>query len=534
MGEFNMSKKRSRGKHASDSKQETKTVTPTVITKTKFAPHSSAAIASYAKDGFANFASRLGVNPGTDNQISEGFYVLNLLSRNRLQLEAAYRGSWIVGAMVDAVAEDMTRAGITITTSEGAKEIQDFQAGMKRLQIWNSLCDTIKWSRLYGGAIGIMQVEGQDLSTPLRIETVAKGQFLGLAVYDRWQLFPDLTRVIPSGPDMGLPAYYTILTSADYITQQTTGENNNFNAQTGVMSGQRVHHSRIIRQGGVKLPFFQAITEQMWGMSELERIHDRLVSFDTATMSSANLINHAHLRTVQVKDLREIMSSGGKAEEGLIRMFEYMRLLQSNEGITLLDGEDTFSTTAYSFSGLSDMMLQFGQQLSGASGIPLVRLFGQSPAGLNSTGESDIRNYYDNINTQQEANLRPGMDRLIRVVWQSLFGKPCPTDMEFNFTPLWQMTAKEKAEIGEIKTRTVSAAHSEGLIPKVTAIKELRQASTETGLFSNITDEDIQEAEEDDVPMPGDAPLEENLSIPSLAADSLFNRVMNKLSKRGK
>jgi phage-related protein (TIGR01555 family) len=529
-----MSKKRSRSKRASDSTtQPTKTIIPSVVTP-KFQPHSSAAINSYVKDGFANFASRLGVNPGTDNQISEGFYILNLLTRNRLQLEAAYRGSWIVGAMVDAVAEDMTKAGIDVTTSEGAKNIQDFQAGMKRLQIWSSLCDVIKWSRLYGGAIGVLQIEGQDLSSPLRIETVAKGQFLGLAVYDRWQLFPDLTRVIPSGPDMGLPAYYTILTSADYITQQSVGESNNFNPNTGLSGGQKVHHSRIIRMGGVKLPFYQAITEQMWGMSELERIHDRLVSFDTATMSSANLINHANLRTVKVKDLREIMSSGGKAEEGLIKMFEYMRLLQSNEGITLLDGEDDFSSTAYSFAGLSDMMLQFGQQLSGASGIPLVRLFGQSPAGLNSTGESDIRNYYDNINAQQEANLRPGMDRLIRVVWQSLFGEKCPTDMEFNFTPLWQMTAKEKAEIGEIKTRTVSAAHESGLIKKSIAVKELRQSSTETGLFSNITDEDIEEAEEDDVPMPGDVPLEENLSNSLKATDSLFDKVMLKLSKRGK
>jgi phage-related protein (TIGR01555 family) len=286
VGEFNMSKKRSRSKRASDSTtQPTKTIIPSVVTP-KFQPHSSAAINSYVKDGFANFASRLGVNPGTDNQISEGFYILNLLTRNRLQLEAAYRGSWIVGAMVDAVAEDMTKAGIDVTTSEGAKNIQDFQAGMKRLQIWSSLCDVIKWSRLYGGAIGVLQIEGQDLSSPLRIETVAKGQFLGLAVYDRWQLFPDLTRVIPSGPDMGLPAYYTILTSADYITQQSVGESNNFNPNTGLSGGQKVHHSRIIRMGGVKLPFYQAITEQMWGMSELERIHDRLVSFDTATMSS--------------------------------------------------------------------------------------------------------------------------------------------------------------------------------------------------------------------------------------------------------
>jgi hypothetical protein len=36
------------------------------------------------------------------------------------------------------------------------------------------------------------------------------------------------------------------------------------------------------------------------------------------------------------------------------------------------------------------VLLQFAQQLSGALNIPLTRLFGQSPAGMNSTGEGDL------------------------------------------------------------------------------------------------------------------------------------------------
>jgi hypothetical protein len=164
-----------------------------------------------------------------------------------------------------------------------------------------------------------------------------------------------------------------------------------------------------------------------------------------------------------------------------------------------------------------------------------VRLFGQSPAGLNSTGESDIRNYYDSINAQQESDLRPGVDKILRVAWKSLFGTPCPNDMQFSFTPLWQMNAEQKANVGRTKSETVAGAYEAGLVSKTIAVKELRQASNETGLFSNITDEDITESEnEDDVPMPGDVPLEENLSNSLKATDSLFDKVMLKLSKRGK
>ena len=60
----------------------------------------------------------------------------------------------------------------------------------------------------------------------------------------------------------------------------------------------------------------------------------------------------------------------------------------------------------YGFTGLADTLLQRGQQLSGALGIPLVRLSDQSSVGLSATGESGIRNYSDSIRSQQETRLR--------------------------------------------------------------------------------------------------------------------------------
>jgi len=437
-------------------------------------------------DGFDNFVSKLGLN--NENTLSAGQYVFNLITRNRILLEAAYRGSWIVGAIVDSVAEDMTRSGVIITTNEGDKNLQDLKHAFSRLKIPQSLCSLVKWGRLYGGAIAVLQIKGQRLDTPINLDTVAKDQFQGIVVYDRWQLNPVLENLIDSGPDMGLPAYYDIVTDPR-ATQPS------FNTATGQI---RVHHSRCIRMTGIDLPFFQAITEMMWGESNLERLWDRLIAFDNATMSSASLIDRANLRHVGVKGLREIIAAGGAAQAGLLSMFEMMRTLQVNEGLTLLDSEDILNTTSYSFAGLSDMMLQFGQQLSGACGIPLVRLFGQSPAGLSATGESDIRMYYDNVNAQQEAKLRNGWEMIIKVMWRSCFGKPVPDDMQFVFTPLWQMTATDKANNAKTMTETVIGAFETNLINKSTAMKELRQTSGDTGLFSNITDEDILKAEEED------------------------------------
>jgi phage-related protein (TIGR01555 family) len=122
-----------------------------------------------------------------------------------------------------------------------------------------------------------------------------------------------------------------------------------------------------------------------------------------------------------------------------------IRLLQSSEGMTILDSSDKFEVHQYAFGGLSDVLIQFGQQVSGAAQIPLVRLFGQSPAGLNATGDSDIRNYYDMINAKQEAVLRRPVRILLEVMCRSKFGKPLPKGFNFSFRPLWQLAENEKA-----------------------------------------------------------------------------------------
>lgn len=452
----------------------------------------AAAVTAPTVDGFDNFISRLGLN--NDNALSAGTYQFNLVTRNRVKLEAAYRGSWVVGAVVDSVAEDMTRAGVDISTNEDDSDIKDLRRAISRLQVSQSLCSMIKWGRLYGGSIAVIQIKGQDLSTPLDPETVGRDQFQGLVVYDRWQLNPVLQNVIDSGPEMGLPRFYTIVNNLQTVEPV---------AGTGQVT---VHHSRCIRNIGIELPFFQAITEMMWGESQLERMWDRLIAFDNATMSSASLIDRANLRTVGIDGLRQIVAAGGAAQQGLLAQFEMMRLAQVNEGLTLLDKEDTFASTAYSFAGLSDMLLQYGQQLSGASGIPLIRLFGQAPAGLSSTGDGEIRMYYDNINAQQESKLRNGWEMILKVMWRSVFGKPAPKDLGFEFVPLWQMSAMDKATIGKTQTETIIGAYEVGLVTKPTAMKELRESSGDTGLFTNISDEEIKDAESEPPPEPGQLP----------------------------
>lgn len=436
----------------------------------------------FTADSFQNFAARVGLGAGS--QHDQSTYGFNFLSRNRTLLESMYRSSWVVGQAVDVVADDMTREGINMQGLTGPEETEELNQVLDDLQVWDKLNETIKWSRLYGGAVAVMMIDGQNISTPLNTKTIAKGQFKGLLVLDRWMVLPDLQDLVTEyGPDYGMPKFYDVITDSVGLVNQ------------------RIHYSRILRFDGVKLPYWQAIAENLWGQSVIERLEDRLTLFDSATLGAGQLVYKAHLRTYKVEKLRELIATGGRAYDALVKQIQQIRMWQSNEGMTLMDAKDTFETHQYSFTGLDSVLLQLGQQLSGALGIPLIRLFGQSPAGLNATGESDLANYYDNINQQQEGRLRSPLHRLLEVVSQSALGKPLPTSFKFDFASLWQMDDKTKAEVANTTADAVTKVEEAGLITRKTALKELRQSSEVTGIFSHITDEEIEQAD-DDPPSP--------------------------------
>lgn len=431
-------------------------------------------------DSFQNAQARLGYGAGS--QMDSSTYAVDYLSRNRARLDAMYRSSWICGKAVDAIAEDMTKRGIELNSEADPQEIDALMAAWKRARVWDALADTVKWSRLYGGAIAVLLIDGQNLSTPLRIDRIGRDSFKGLLVLDRWQVQPSLSQLVTDlGPDLGMPQFYSTVGAVGGAQLPQT----------------KIHYSRIIRLDGQDLPFYQRVSENGWGQSVLERLFDRLLAFDSTTQGVAQLVYKAHLRTYKVEGLRDIIAMGGAALEGLTKQIEFLRSTQTNEGLTLMDSKDEFEAHSYSFGGLDVVLLQFAQQLSGALNIPLTRLFGQSPAGLSATGESDLRTYYDGIEQEQERRLRSGIAKLLAVSYRSLFGQDLPAGSDFTFRPLWQHSELEKAQMAAGVTGAITQAQTSGVIGRQTALKELRQASRVTGVFSNITDKMIEAADDD-------------------------------------
>ena len=438
-------------------------------------------------DGYVNFMSRLGLGAPNTQSASQYAPTGGMLTQEWQRLVDMYCQSWIVGKIVSAIPEDMVRSGISITGDDDAKRIERVDSTLSRLKIWESLQSALTWARLFGGAAALVLIEGQDLAEPLKLDTVTRGSFRGLLSYDRWQLYPDWSETITAlGPSYGLPCYWRIIDPSRYGAPANS-------VQLGFNT--RVHHSRLLRFLGIETPHTRSVMEQGWGISTIERLFDRLVAFDTASAGAAALIDKAYLRTIHIKGLRSLLAGPDSAVNALVKNMEMIRTFQSSEGITILDGEDSFSGQSYTFAGLDQVLLSFGQQLSGAADIPLTRLFGQSPAGLNSSGESDLRTYYDGILRRQESQLRGPLTLLLDIVYRHLYGVAMPPELGFSFVPLWQLTEMDRAAIASQDAAAVTAAYTAGMIDQPTALKELQLRGALTTRWQAITDEIVKDAE---------------------------------------
>lgn len=456
---------------------------------------------SISMDTFQNVLARLGA--GTPNLLEGTEYPMTRLTQNYQLMNSLYRSHWIIRKIIDCIPEDMCKNWINITTQMEPEAIKRFNKLQRTTRIQRDILQGLKWGRLYGGAAAVVIIDGHEdiLDQSLDYDMIMPGSFKGIIVGDRWSGITPGDTIIEniSSPDFGMPEYYTWNTDS-YST--------------------KVHHSRILRFTGRELPYIEKMAEQQWGASEIEIIFDELKKRDNTSWNIAQLIFLANLRVLKMSDLGETLAIGDEqAQKDLYNTVQAQNWLMSNMGMYLLNKDDDFQTHQYSFSGLNDIYESFMLDVSGAAEIPVTKLFGRSPAGFNATGESDSKNYYETVEQKQTAQLEPVLDKLLPIMFMSEFGA-IPDDLEYTFNAIGNPSEDELSNIVDKKTSAIIDVFNSGLISQKIALKELKEMSETTGMFTNITDEDINKADEDidtvgDMPSDGDTLEEANKIIDS-------------------
>ncbi len=124
-----------------------------------------------------------------------------------------------------------------------------------------------------------------------------------------------------------------------------------------------------------------------------------------------------------------------------------MNTVMLNGGTTTNTTKDDYKILDLSLGGVKDVIEQVELKLCADTGIPATKLFGRSPAGMNSTGEADQEGYYQLVSSIQRNDLAPALNRIYTLIFaqKSYRGKK-RTDFEICFNPMWLPSEKEQAE----------------------------------------------------------------------------------------
>ena len=427
-------------------------------------------------DAFSNPTARLGF--GTQNLLESTEYPLTRLTQNYALLNSLYRGNWIIQNIIGTVPEDMVKKWFKVRSNVAPEYHDKIDKLQRQTRLRKSIVDGMKWGRLYGGAVGLILIAGQEdqIDQPLDLDTIAPDSFKGLYIVDRWSgVYPDMELIKDiSDPDYGLPAYYEIRNEMGVVTQ-------------------RAHHSRVIRFIGRELPYWEKIVEQYWGQSEIESIYDEIVKRDNVSANIASLTFRANLSVYEMDNLDQLFAVGGnQAQVRFWNLIQAQSVLESNLGVKMVNKGDNVKQLQYSFSGLAEVYDSIMMDVAGAARIPVTKLFGRSPAGMNATGESDLQNYYDYIEELREATFRPVIERLLPIMALSAWGE-IPDDLDFTFESIRTPSEDEKANIIQKKVASLIEVFNANGMTQEAFMKELTNLTDSTGMFSNITDEMVEQ-----------------------------------------
>ncbi|MGY0515094.1 phage portal protein [Flavonifractor plautii] len=423
------------------------------------------------QDAFSNPLFRLGY--GSQSPLEATEYPLTRMTDNYALLNSLYRDNWVVQNVVGIIPDDMTKKWFALAGAVGPEHLKELDRVQRVTALRERVNEGLRWGRLYGGAAGLIMIRGQEgmLGQPLELESIYPGTFQGLYILDRWQgVVPGMELVFEGGEPV--PAYYSIT-----------------DARGNTVA--KVHHSRLVRFTGRDLPFLERVAELYWGESEVEALYNDVVKHDNVAANMAALTFRANVDTMEVQNLDQLFSvTSGEQQRRFWNVMQAQSVMKSNFGMQLVNRGDQIKNTQYTFTGLQEVYDSMCLDLSGASRIPVTKLFGRSPAGMNATGESDLRNYYDYVDTLREAKLRPILEKLLPVLAMSAWGA-VPDGLDITFPPLWTPTAKEVAEIAKTKSEAIVSGYQAGLLNVDTAQRELKKLADETGMFDSISEEEI-------------------------------------------
>ncbi len=408
-------------------------------------------------DGLKNFVANLGT---ARDKAAGSEYELKLLTDG--ELLSVYRTSWLAQKIIDVPASDECRRWRNWQSS--AENTVKMEEEENRLMLQQKVLQARIAARIFGGSVIYIGVGDQNPMAPLDPKTVKKGGLKALTIFPR--------SVLSRG-------------DIDYdINSEGFGRPKWWELSVGSMSHIRVHPSRFVFFFGHRIPNNSSYEEFDWGDSVLTSVMQTIIQTDSAMANLASLIFEAKIDVLSIPDLMSNIDDP-QYRKDLDTRLAVANMGKGNNGMFIMDAEETYNQKKMNFATLPEVMDRFFQYSAGAADIPMTRLFGMSPGGMNSTGDSDLINYYDRLQASQKLETGPALRLLDEVLIRSAIGHR-PREIQYAWRSLWQSSEVEEAEMTEKLAKSMADIKATGLFSQEVLFKLAVAVFGERGAMKSL------------------------------------------------
>lgn len=310
----------------------------------------------------------------------------------------------------------------------------------------------LKWGYYYnvfGTAYMLPIIDGIDdkaREKPYNPDGIKKGSFKGISVIEPYWMIPefDLKNMTdPTNINFFEPEYYR------------------------TANGKKIHKSHLIIG---RRKFVSDILKPSYyygGISLAQEIYERVYASEKCANEAPLLLLTKRLNYYKVK-LKDLIMNPQKYKE----IAETLTSMRDNQGILFADHQDEIGQVDTSLSDLDQIIMEQYKLVSAIARIPVDKLFETNPTGgLSASGDYNIKNYNQDLNTLQNDLFKPAIDRINEIVMRSEFEKKDRVTIVFN--PTDNPTEKEIAELNEKKAQTMALYLQNGLITPEEARQKL-------------------------------------------------------------
>lgn len=365
--------------------------------------------------------------------------------------------------VISCVAEDMTKKGFSIT---GDNE-NILNKELSKLNILGTLYQAIYYCQLYGSvAILLGANDGNTYENELKINKVSSLDFL--------RIYP-ISNVSPVTESLN-----TDVTSPDY------GTYNNYRiSDTISLSPYVVHKSRLliikwINNLGIEKDFKSS-------KSVVDYIVPQITNLNIFQNALAELSKESSVNKYKIAHLSDLLSSDN--EDKILNRLDNMSVSRNRLNAVFLDAtnDEDYSRDNLTFSGINGVADTFMVMLSAVTGIPVTRLFGRSPSGLDASGESDLKIYYDKIMSHQETLLTNIIQHIVHII--NSYKKVIVTDTSTysDYVVVWNNLNVPSEKDKATTFFTNAQADTSYILNGVLSVDEVRESRFVNGYNDRIT-----------------------------------------------